>query len=75
MIKEKKTGEIYKSKVAMTKHEKGESKATQKKEMAKGSPMKQVNTPRPVPKTKKDVAETKSPAMMKKTTPAKMKKC
>ena len=32
MIKEKKTGEVYKSKAAMMKHEKGETKAQQKRE-------------------------------------------
>lgn len=40
MVKEKATGEIYKSKMAMKKHEKSESKATQKKEVKK-SPMHQ----------------------------------
>jgi hypothetical protein len=33
---EKGTGEKYASKAAMSKHEKGESKATQKKESGKG---------------------------------------
>lgn len=33
---EKATGEKYASKAAMAKHEKGESKMTQKKEAAKG---------------------------------------
>jgi hypothetical protein len=32
VIKEKKTGEVYKSKAAMRKHEKGETKAQQKAE-------------------------------------------
>lgn len=35
-IVEKATGEKYASKAAMAKHEKGESKATQKKEAMKG---------------------------------------
>jgi hypothetical protein len=35
-IVEKATGEKYTSKAVMAKHEKGESKATQKKEMLKG---------------------------------------
>jgi hypothetical protein len=62
MVKEKATGETYASKSAMKKHEKGESKATQKKEVKK-SPMHQS----------KVVIDT----MMreKKTSPTKMKKC
>jgi hypothetical protein len=43
-IIEKKTGEKYASKAAMMKHEKGESKAMQKKEMAKG-PMQKKSSP------------------------------
>lgn len=39
-IVEKKTGEVYASKAAMAKHEKGESKAMQKKEVKKGTPAK-----------------------------------
>jgi hypothetical protein len=58
-IIEKKTGEKYASKAAMMKHEKGESKATQKKEMKGGStPAKQL-----------------AKHTITKKTPAKMKKC
>tara|TARA_R110000824_G_scaffold359526_1_gene547084 strand:- start:318 stop:482 length:165 start_codon:yes stop_codon:yes gene_type:complete len=42
-IVEKKTTEKYASKAAMAKHEKGESKAMQKKEMM--SPAKQLKSP------------------------------
>jgi len=40
MVREKATGETYSSKLAMKKHEKGESKTTQKKEIKKSPPTK-----------------------------------
>lgn len=48
MIKEKATGEMYSSKKAMMKHEKGENpkmKAMEKKEAKKGSPAKMASKP------------------------------
>jgi hypothetical protein len=66
MIKEKKTRETYSSKKAMMKHEKGESKVEQKKEMKKPMPpTRQVGTPRPQPKSRLTVAKAESPTMMK----------
>jgi hypothetical protein len=61
-IIEKKTGEVYASKAAMAKHEKGESKATQKKEIKKGPVAKQL-------------AKHTVKATVTKKAPAKMKKC
>ena len=63
MVREKATGEKYSSKLAMKKHEKGESKATQKKEVKKGTPLHQS----------KVVLD--SIMREKKTSPNKMKKC
>ena len=68
-IVEKKTGEKYASKAAMAKHEKKESKAVEKKEMAKGSPMKQskvIKTAAPTATKPRATAQAASPAMMKK---------
>lgn len=92
-IVEKKTGEKYASKAAMAKHEKGESKATQKKEIKKGSPMlkkgspvlmsvskktaydiKEASNQKLKPSARKHYAEN-AQASIKKSTPAKMKKC
>jgi hypothetical protein len=81
-IIEKKTGEKYASKAAMMKHEKGESKAMEKKEMAKGmSPMKQVkpSTKAPARPTKGIPTPPTKMVVTKKTVikaaPAKMRKC
>ena len=68
-IVEKKTGEKYASKAAMMKHEKKESKTVEKKEMAKGSPMKQTSTTKTAPPSAVKPRATEkamSPAMMKK---------
>ena len=58
---EKKTGEKYASKAAMAKHEKGESKTMQKKEVKtfakKGTPLRQTAKP-----TKGLVSASKKPA-------------
>ena len=63
MVREKATGETYSSKLAMKKHEKGESKSMQKKEIKKGTPLHQA----------KMVIDSKMRGT--KTSPTKMKKC
>lgn len=68
-IVEKKTGEVYASKKAMAKHEKAETKTTQKKEVKtfakKGTPLHQSSK----------IMDRVDSVVKKKATPAKMKKC
>lgn len=83
---EKATGEKYASKAAMMKHEKGESKSMQKKEVKKGTPLhmsvskktayniKEASNQKLKPSARKHYAEN-AQAALKKSTPAKMKKC
>ena len=74
---EKKTGEKYASKAAMAKHEKGESKTMQKKEVKtfakKGTPLHQASK---IMDRADSVIKGGAKAMPKtKVAPAKMKKC
>lgn len=82
-VTEKATGEKYASKKAMVKHEKGESKTMQKKEIKKGTPLHQVSgaigaiksAVKTVVKAATTPKPTSAPVKGKPMAPTKMKKC
>lgn len=76
-VTEKATGEKYASKAAMAKHEKGETKSMQKKEVKtfakKGAPLHQTSK---IMDKADSIIKAGSKSMPKpKATPAKMRKC